>query len=275
MRDLRGSSRRAYVDLPWGQVHLRETGSTGDPVLVLLHQSPLSSATFEAILQPLADRGLRTIALDTPGFGLSDPPPRPWSIPEYADAVWQVVDALGLGRVALLGQHTGAVVACAAVVARPDAVAGLVLQGLPLYTEAERAEKRETYAPGYIPARDGSHLRVIWERVLRLYPDLDVDEADRQVLEYLATGPDYATAYRAVFDHVVDTVALRDVPTALVHGDRDLVHRFTDSVVAALPEAELVLVPGTDFAADEHPLELATAVADRVRAFHRRHGETT
>ncbi|MDQ7905738.1 alpha/beta fold hydrolase [Phytohabitans sp. ZYX-F-186] len=261
----RGAARRGYVDVPWGQVHYREAGEAGAPVLLIAHQSPLSSATYDPALAPLAARGLRVVAVDTPGFGMSDPPPRPWSIPEYADGLWRAADALGLSDVYLLGQHTGAVIAAEAALQAPDRVRRLVLQGLPLYDERERAEKKASYAPGYTPGRDGEHLRVIWDRVYGLYPRLTPEEAGRQVVEYLLTGPDYATAYRAVFDHVVDTEALAKVPTVLLHGDADLVHRFSPVVRAALPHAPLVTIPGgTDFVAGEQPEAFADAVAAQL-----------
>lgn len=268
MRNLGGTSDRSYVRLPWGQVHLRSAGDPGSPALVMLHQSPLSSATFEAVLPGLASRGLHVVAPDTPGFGMSDPTPGQWSIADYAVGVRRLLDALGLQRVVLLGQHTGAVVGCEVARQERDRILGLVHQGLPLYSEEERAQKRVGYAPGYVPEPDGSHLSVVWDRIRGLYPALPLAEADRQVLEYLATGPDYGTAYRAVFDHHVDVDAVREVPTALVHGEGDLVHRFTDQVTAAMPWAELVLLPGTDFPMDEHPPEFVDAVATRALAFH-------
>ncbi|MET8307886.1 MULTISPECIES: alpha/beta fold hydrolase [unclassified Micromonospora] len=265
MSRIRGTAQRGYVDLPWGQVHYRHGGTADQPVLLVLHQSPLSSATYDAVIAPLAERGVRTIVVDTPGFGMSDAPPRPWSIPEYADAVWQVADALGLGAVHLLGQHTGATIGAEAALLAPARVHRLILQGLPLYDDAERKAKVESYAPGYVPDRDGSHLRVIWDRVYGLYPRLTPDEANRQVAEYLMTGPDYATAYRAVFAHRLDTAALAAIPTVLLHGGDDLVDRMTPVVTAALPHAPLVTIPGgTDFVADEQPEAFADAVAAQV-----------
>lgn len=268
MYHMRGMSTRRYVRMPWGQVHLREAGRAGDPVVVMLHQSPLSSATMEAVLQPLARAGLHAVALDTPGFGMSDATPRPWTIPDYAAAMWQTLDELGLKRVALLGQHTGAIMAWEATAQRPGAVTGLVLQGLPLYDDVERARKHQSYAPGYDPQLDGSHLQVIWQRVRGLYPALTAEEINRQVLEYLSTGPDYATAYRAVFDYVVRPEALRGHPMVLLHGDADLVHRFTPVVTTALPWAAVDLIEGgTDFVADEQPEAFAAALARAVLQF--------
>lgn len=267
MRDLRGQSERSYVRLPWGQVHIRQAGDRGAPTLFMLHQSPLSSATFEPVLRPLADRGLHAVAIDTPGFGMSDPTDRPWSVKRYAEAAWQVAEALGLGEVTVLGQHTGAVFACEAATQRPDRVKGLILQGLPLYSAEERAQKKTSYAPPYVPDLDGSHLRFIWDRIQRLYPELSAEECNRQVIEYLSTGPNYATAYSAVFEHEVDVESLRRIPIALVHGDRDLVDRFTDVVTGALPWAQLDIVPGTDFAPEEHPQEFSDAVARWTHTF--------
>lgn len=267
MRDMRGTSERDYRRLPWGQVHLRTAGPADGKPLVLLHQSPLSSATFEPILPLLADAGYRVVAPDTPGFGMSDPTPRPWSIPEYAVGVWALLDEIGLDEVTILGQHTGAVIAAEAAVQQPDRTRGLVFQGLPIYTLEEREEKKRSYAPGYQPDLSGRHLRTIWERVRGLYPASDVDECDRQVLEYLATGPDYATAYRAVFEYELRPKALDEVPIALVHGKDDLVHRFTDSVTEAFPHARLCLTEGSDFAPAEHPQEYVNALVRQLRTF--------
>lgn len=265
MTSMGGASRRGYVDLPWGQVHYRHGGEPGQPALLILHQSPLSSATYEAVIEPLARRGVRPIAVDTPGYGMSDPPPRPWTIPEYADAAWQIADALGLTDLYLLGQHTGAVIAAEAALLAPGRVRGLILQGLPLYDDDEREFKRRTWAPGYVPERSGDHLRVIWQRIHRLYPRITVGEAERQVIEYLSVGPDYAQAYRAVFDHHVDTAGLAGVPTLLLHGSDDLVDRMNATVCAALPSADLVTIPGgTDFVADEQPEAFAEALAEYV-----------
>lgn len=262
MRSLRGTSDRGYVRAPWGQVHYRHGGDPEAPTVLALHQSPLSSATYEAVIAPLARRGVRTVALDTPGFGMSDPTPTQWTIPDYARGVWQVADLLGLGEVYLLGQHTGAVIAAEAAFQQPDRVNGIVLQGLPLYSDEEREEKKRSYAPPYEPAEDGSHLRVIRDRIRRLYPRLGVAETDRQLIEYLSAGPDYATAYRAVFDYRVDTERLNTFPVLLLHGSDDLVDRFTPEVTAALPNAELVTIPGgTDFVVDEQPEVFADELA--------------
>jgi len=267
MTGLTGSSTRGYAAVPWGQAHYRTSGDADAPTALLLHQSPLSSATYEPVLPLLAARGIRAIAVDTAGYGLTDAPPSVWTIPDYARAAWAFADALGLGRVVLLGQHTGAVIAAEAARQAPERTAGLVFQGLPLYSGEERAEKMRSWAPGYTPAADGSHLAHVWGRIHDLYPDIALESADRQVVEYLSVGPDYGPGYRAVFGHQVDVAALAGLPTLLLHGERDLVARMDDVVTAALPHARLHRVPGgTDFAHEEFPEEFADELAAFVRS---------
>ncbi|MFH9331089.1 Ohr family peroxiredoxin [Streptomyces althioticus] len=264
---MRGSSHRAYLELPWGQVHHRRAGDPDGPALVIVHQSPLSSATYEPAMTALGAHGLNVVAIDIPGFGMSDATPEQWSIPDYAGALWEIVDALGLQKVHLLGQHTGAIISAEATRQKRDRVLSLIFQGIPLYSDEERVKKAEGYAPGYTPAIDGSHLKVIWDRVRWLYPTISAESASRQVAEYLSVGPDYGVAYRAVFAHKPDIAAVADVPTLLLHGSEDVLDRMNDVVTAAFPHAPLVRIPGgTDFVAEEQPEVFADSVAAHVLA---------
>lgn len=66
--------QRAYVDGPWGQIHLRIAGPKHGPVVLLIHKMVWSSVEFSRVQPLLAARGVRTIAVDLPGYGLSDGP---------------------------------------------------------------------------------------------------------------------------------------------------------------------------------------------------------
>lgn len=261
----RVAPRRRYLDVPWGQVHVREAGHPDAPLLLLLHQTPLSGRTYAPVLDRLGDR-VHAVAPDTAGYGASDPPPEPWDLAGYARAVWSVVDALGAEQVVLLGQHTGAVVSVEATRQQPDRVAGVVLHGVPVYTDEERAERARSYAPPYTIDADGGHLAEIWSRQRRLYPRQDPTAATDYVADYLATGPDYATAYRAVFayDISANLSAIADHEVLLLCGEHDLVHEHHLRAAARLTQArEVTIADATDFAPAEHP---ETFVA-HVRSF--------
>src|SRR6478752_1944796 len=106
--------RRDFVTLTDGQrqVHYRYAGS--GPPLVALHATPDSSRAVVSLGEDMADRGWTVLALDTPGYGESDPlaTANP-SMDHYVEALRNTLDALGLDRVDLLGQGSGATLAVA------------------------------------------------------------------------------------------------------------------------------------------------------------------
>lgn len=122
---------KAYVATPAGQVHLRDTGGSG-PALLLVHMTPLSGRMWAPVMPLVAQAGWRTLAPDLPGYGRSDPRPAQWSLRQWGETLGQLLDALGIGRAAVLGAHVGAAVALELALARPGQVRALVLDGLPL-----------------------------------------------------------------------------------------------------------------------------------------------
>lgn len=151
------SLRRAFVDLPGRQVHLREAGK-GAP-LVMLHASPGASAQLAPLATRLA-RSRRVIAPDTPGHGDSPvlPVERP-EIADYAAALLELLDAMGLGQVDLYGSHTGAAIAAEVAVLAPDRVRRVVLDGFGLFSPEERDEYLANYTPDLTPDLNGAYLQ--------------------------------------------------------------------------------------------------------------------
>jgi pimeloyl-ACP methyl ester carboxylesterase len=150
-------SKRGYVDGRFGQIHYRlaqpraSQGAAAKPALLAFHLSPYSSAIYETIL-PVLGRDRVVIAPDTPGFGLSDPPATRPTIADYAAAMGDLMDALGIRQVDLLGYHTGAEIAVELALQRPQAVHRLVMIAAPLFTAEELPERRRLYAPTPIDA---------------------------------------------------------------------------------------------------------------------------
>ncbi len=123
-----GVTSRFVEAVPGEPVHLLEDGD--GPALVMLHGSGPTSLQ----LLPLISRINRShvVAVDHPGFGLSDA--HPWSGPRRKAAVeWlgSVLDALQLTSVDLLGSSTGGTWAIWFALANPDRVRRLVLIGAP------------------------------------------------------------------------------------------------------------------------------------------------
>jgi len=123
-----GVTSKFVEAVPGERVHLLEHG--GGPALAMLHGSGPTSLQ----LLPLISRIRRShvLAIDRPGFGLSDA--HPWSGPRRKTSVdWldTVFDALGLASVDLLGSSAGGTWAIWYALANPDRVRCLVLLGAP------------------------------------------------------------------------------------------------------------------------------------------------
>ena len=112
------------------RLHFHEAGE--GPVLILLHGSgPGVSgwSNFRGNL-PVFAASFRTIILDMPGFGLSQPVPidRPYS-QIAADSVRSLMDDLGVDRAHVLGDSMGGSVCGHLTLAHPDRVERIVMMG--------------------------------------------------------------------------------------------------------------------------------------------------
>ncbi|MBB6255062.1 alpha/beta fold hydrolase [Nitrospirillum iridis] len=135
---------RGYTNGRYGQVHYRvarPAGPTAGRPLVLFHQNPSSSFEYEPLIAEMAtDRVV--LALDTPGYGMSDRPPAPLTIAGYATALVEVLPDLGVTAAEgcdVYGFHTGALLSIEAALARPDLVRRVAVTGMPMRTAEEAA----------------------------------------------------------------------------------------------------------------------------------------
>ncbi|MEV7865618.1 alpha/beta fold hydrolase [Streptomyces sp. NPDC088124] len=265
--------RHHFADSRFGQLHYVEEG-TGEPVL-LLHQTPRSWDEYRDVL-PLLGRRFRAIAMDTLGFGASARPTAEWSVELFAQAVLDLCDALSLERVALVGHHTGGVIATEVAAAAPDRVRALVLSGMP-YVDASR---RREVASGRPPIdhvermADGSHVQRLWDNRASYYPADRPDLLERlvrdalQVLDRVEEGHLAVNRYRMedrigsvtartlVLCGELDTFSLPDVPR----------------ILEALPGAVSELLPGTGVPSVDHRPDL---FADAVGRFLLQKGTPT
>jgi len=223
----------------WGarQVHYRRAGS--GPVVILFHQSPLSSNDMIATMRRWADH-FTCIAPDSPGFGLSDAMGvKHAEMRDFADAALEFMDALGIDRAAVYGFHTGAMISGAIAAAYPERIVCAAGNGYVMMAEGEKLDIVENYLPAFVPAWDGSHLTWLWARMREqtiFFPWYAKSLAARLrgnvpppstlhsgLLDFLRSGDHYRVGYRAAFLMRSD-VALRDmqVPMLVTAYDTDV-----------------------------------------------------
>jgi len=157
---------RGYATLPEGQVHYHEHG-VGVPLL-LLHESPRAAWSFAPLMQRMGAR-FRCLAPDTPGFGMSDPPPAGARMEDLAQTMVRFLDAQGIERAHVLGFHTGNKIGAAMAAHWPSRVDRLVLVGMTHSMVVSRKARNAAimnivrkYMNVPAGSPDGSHLLPQW-----------------------------------------------------------------------------------------------------------------
>lgn len=107
------------------RAHYVEAGR-GKKTILLIHGLGGSTDSWENNIGPLS-KLLRVIALDLPGFGLSDKPRMDYSIKFYWSFVAKFIESLRMAPLAVCGSSLGGHVAAELALHRPDLVSRLVL----------------------------------------------------------------------------------------------------------------------------------------------------
>lgn len=239
--------RRVYFETRYGQLHVHSAMPAGGgfdeaTTLVCFHQSPMSGRVFRGLLE-LQGRDRSVYAPDTPGFGESDPPPAQPAIADYAAAMLDFLDQMRFRKVDLLGYHTGALIAAEVALARPALVRRIVLCGVPLFTEAERAAFRQAPWPRP-PSEDGSHLLQEWQFSQKWRgPGVTLEQLARGFAEKLRNGPQAWWGASAAIDYPArERLAQLQTPVRVLRPKDDL-WEATARVGDVLRGAQVVDLP--------------------------------
>jgi pimeloyl-ACP methyl ester carboxylesterase len=250
---------RGYADTPLGQVHYQDVGA--GPVVVLLHQVPWFYVYYTRAQAEFAARGFRTIAIDTPGYGLSARLPSPPDIAAYATAIEAVLAHLKLPRAVVVGHHTGSTIGVELAKAAPRRVQCLVLHGVPLYTAAEAKARLEAEHWDQRYRTDGSHLSDRWTYLGGRIAG-SADSVQWSVLSMFIAGEHEWYGHHAVFRYdMAGALAALRVPVVVLNNDLDLLGYTVPRVRALRPDFTIVDLPSrsSNMAFDE-PKEWVDAI---------------
>jgi pimeloyl-ACP methyl ester carboxylesterase len=220
------------------------------PALVLLHGIGSSSASWRAQLSALSER-FYVVAWDAPGYGGSDAllPPAP-TPQDYAAAVLELVNGLGILRFALLGHSWGALIAAAFARHHATRVTALILANAsPGYAAAPpdirrarvdgRIADMQELGPAALAAKRAAGL-------LSASAPVAAIEAVRSVMSQLR--PDgYAQAARMLGSaNILEDVRHITVPSLIIGATNDTVtpEEGNQRIAAALPGARYASLIG-------------------------------
>jgi pimeloyl-ACP methyl ester carboxylesterase len=210
-----------------------ETFGNGRPVLVL-HGGLGKLEDMGNQIQALAATRF-VIAPDSRGHGRSSDSDAPLSYALMADDMVKVLDALGIGRVDLVGWSDGGIIGLEIAMRHPERIGRMVVISAN-YDVDGLAHKPATVTdippvPDFYKriAADPAHWPVFYRKVATMW----------------GSQPKFTFAELAIIQ----------APTLVMAGDHDLIKRdHTDRLAKAIPRAEEVIIPGgTHFAVLEKP----------------------
>ena len=219
------------------------------PALVLLHGLGGSSAMWEHQYPAFAGR-YRVVAWDMPGYGGShDLPEAAPRDTDYADALANFLDGLGIVGAHLVGQSIAALIAAAFCRSRPERVASFVfahgLVGLGGLAPEERERQRKQRLQAMTSPREFAETRgpgilgpaappKLVAKVVEMMADVRVP-GYRQAVEMLLSADFFETAARIV------------APALVVCGGADPVapEPVCRGAAGALPNARFHLLDGS------------------------------
>ena len=208
------------------------------PAVVLLHGLGGFAESWRHNIQALA-RVATVVAVDLPGFGLSSKPPARYRLADSARALHGFLQAMGLGRAALIGHSLGAAVALTYALTHPPRVERLALIGgmVPGTTYRPSLPYRIAAAPFVGEALSLCACAPLYRRAIaRCFHRPVAEEVEFLVREGYEerTGPSAKAAYlatlrdirRDIVEHAPDyrrALATLDAPVLLIHGKQDRV----------------------------------------------------
>jgi pimeloyl-ACP methyl ester carboxylesterase len=268
--------RRGYVESRYGQLHYRAAGQSvagGPRPLLLLHQNPASSFEYEGLITAMAtDR--RVVAVDTPGYGMSDGADRPLDMAECAACFAGALESLGFDDatgVDVYGFHTGALMAAELAIAVPETVRRVILTGLPMRAAAERSERlaQARNAPKLDEAGEVAlgMASGLWHYVVGARTaGVPLDRAARQWVDKLRTLDRSSWAYIGVWGYAYeDRLPRIGQPVLLLQPHEDLLEE-SKAAARLIPDHTIVELPRFDRDIFDLP-EAVDAIGTQMRAF--------
>jgi len=234
-------------------LYLRYGGEedTGRLPLILIHGLSVSGRYMTPTARRLAAH-FPVYVPDLPGFGRSQKPDHVFNITELAHFVADLIEALELEQVALLGNSFGCEIITTLAVHRPQRLARAILV-------APTADPRGRHVI-YMLAKG---MRTLVREPFSLWPIL--------VRDYLAAGPrrTVRTFFYILQDPIEDRLPHVRVPTLVVSGAHDPIvpRRWAEEATRLLPQGRLVIVEEGAHAVNyDAPDRLAHLVCDFLSA---------
>ena len=257
-----------YLDMAGLRLHVRDSGPTDAPAVIMLHGFGSSLHTWEPLARALSGE-YRVIRFDLPGFGLTGVDPSG----DYTDArsvqvLGALMDRLGLPRASLIGNSIGGKIAWSFAALHPERVDRLVLISPDGFASPGFEYGKKPHVPAMARLmRYALPAFMVRQSLAPAYGDPAV-LTDEMVARYhdLMLAPGVREAMIARLEQVMlkDPVPmLRRIraPTLLLWGEKDAMIPVANAAdyLREMPEARLVTFPSLGHVPQEEAPDLTSA----------------
>ena len=242
------------IDVGGHRLRADRSGS-GPPHYLCLHGLVDALEIWDRVRAPLAERG-EVIRIDQRAHGESGFPEGPVRLADLAADAVAVLDALGVGRAALVGHSMGGIVSMATALLHPDRVESLVLIGTASHCNERTADWYERLAQ--TAEKDGSAglARAIYGKrsEKRIRGDARGIAQVTRALKELYTDP------------LTPKLGAIRCPALLLVGSEDpMGPKASENIAAELPHAKLEVLPGRGHWIHVEAPDALVAALDRWR----------
>jgi pimeloyl-ACP methyl ester carboxylesterase len=257
------------IDLPGGDLQVREDGPDDAPNLILLHGFASSIGWWQDLIPALARR-YHVITFDLLGHGGSEKPRDGYGMEEQARRISLALDELGVRRADIVAHSMGGAVATALTEVRRQLVDSLVILDTP--PDKDDSSLPFTAQLGFVP--------VIGEVIFRFAPDELIrnglesgfadgfDVPDRFVDDFNdMTYTSYDSSHHEVDDYrdeqgLDERLADKRVPLLVIFGAQDeIAEPDSAQKYRVVPGARIILMDGVGHSPQvERPAQTARLV---------------
>lgn len=207
-------------------LYYQEQGK-GEP-FILLHGNGEDGTYFVNQIGFFSDQ-YRVIAVDTRGHGKSPRGTAPFTMEQFADDLYELMNELQIPGAVILGFSDGANIAMKFALKYPQKVTALILNGGNLDTKGIKRRIQ-------IPIEIGYKMAKCFAAKSR------VAKRNMEILGLMVHEPNIEP----------DSLHSIRIPTLVIAGTRDMIKQsHTELIAASIPDAKLVIVKGSHFIANK------------------------
>ncbi len=262
------------LDLSSGiRARVVEAGDIASPPIVLVPGWGCSVWIFHENIVALAAAGYRVVAVDPKGHGLSDKPREPaeYTLNAMRDNLIEILDALGMQRVALVGHSMGAAIVARVAEAAPHRVSGLVLVAPVGFAGVPGMWLLRAFTPKFaVPILRKVASRPFFRVILSLVYGSLRRASERDVEEFFAPTqfPDFTRALRHLLHEFTWDAPFPKltVPWITIAGSKDLLSPPSYVARSTGSRTPPLIVQGAGHVMfDEAPVRVNAVIADFFR----------